>query len=194
MKTLNIWPRQSGKTTQIYKEIYEDIQNGIEAVVFTMNTRAFKNPLKWTTNDDEEIFLELTDKNVIPVSNLLPDTLKGREIEKIYIDEYFIFHEGQKEIIYHYLKNNPCEVIVYSSLDKNYSAESIELCKLSKTGVDIIGFSIDSGIELDIKTIEEYYFNLITEPDSVIVFHPSVALKYVGVPENINSTELSNKS
>lgn len=162
---LNIWPRQTGKSTMLKNRFIELCNERIQ------NQSTAPIALCFRTNNDISVFKKETDifrfTNFYGIqitfhnSSTLQDTYRGRSFNDatILIDEWFFFikkaesYEAIRNIIKY---NKNVNVEVWSSIKKKYDPHVIAVLREAKR----------KGINLSIPDeFKDDYLDFITDPD-----------------------------
>lgn len=163
-KRINIWNRQSGKTTTA---IYEFLKNPEETLLITFNEKMchyiYTNFLRVDNH-----------KNIIGVNKFLSRDLYLNRSKTIIIDEYLFFNPEQAIDLYQKIINtNYIEnLIIFSTPIKKYNKEVFDLVKKLKPILQwqmchkVIKQLLD--IEVKVEDVRELYFNFLTDEDSEI--------------------------
>jgi hypothetical protein len=163
-KRINVWNRQSGKTTTA---IYEFLKNPEETLLITFNEKMchyiYTNFLRVDNH-----------KNIIGVNKFLSRDLYLNRSKTIIIDEYLFFNPEQAIDLYQKIINtNYIEnLIIFSTPIKKYNKEVFDLVKKLKPILQwqmchkVIKQLLD--IEVKVEDVRELYFNFLTDEDSEI--------------------------
>ncbi len=154
-KRMFIQPRQSGKTTAVILK-YLKKPNG--TLIVTVNY-----------NSANHIKGELQSLGIVN-SNVSHETLFSggvfsagvRGASTIILDEYMYF--TKKKAIYELIhKLNPENLLIYSTSDKKYNRNMVELIRKHKETGEPIGD--EKFLKDNKKEIDDLYYNFLTDPD-----------------------------
>src|SRR5574344_1434024 len=163
-KRINVWNRQSGKTTTA---IYEFLKNPEETLLITFNEDMCHHICKNFLRVDKH-------KNIIGVNKFLSRDLYLNRSKTIIIDEYLFFNPEQAIDLYQKIINtNYIEnLIIFSTPIKKYNKEVFDLVKKLKPILQwqmchkVIKQLLD--IEVKVEDVRELYFNFLTDEDAEI--------------------------
>ena len=160
-KRINIWNRQSGKTTTA---IYEFLKNPEETLLITFNENMCHHICKNFLRVDKH-------KNIISINKFLNYRMSLSDCKRIILDEYLFFNTElsinlyQKIINSNYIEN----LIIFSTPSKKYNKEVFDLVKKLKP---ILGWQtchkvIEQLLDIEVKVedVRELYFNFLTDED-----------------------------
>lgn len=160
-KRINIWNRQSGKTTTA---IYEFLKNPEETLLVTCNEHMCHYIC---TN-----FLRVgKHKNIIGINKFLNYRMSLSDCKRIILDEYLFFNPELSIDLYQKIINSKFieELIIFSTPRKKYNKEVFDLVKKLKPISQwqmchkIIEKLLD--IEVKVEDVRELYFNFLTDED-----------------------------
>jgi hypothetical protein len=163
-KRINVWNRQSGKTTTA---IYEFLKNPEETLLITFNENMCHHICKNFLRVDKH-------KNIIGVNKFLNRDLYLNRSKTIIIDEYLFFNPEQAIDLYQKIINTSYieNLIIFSTPRKKYNKEVFDLVKKLKPILQwqmchkVIEQLLD--IEVKVEDVRELYFNFLTDEDSEI--------------------------
>jgi hypothetical protein len=163
-KRINVWNRQSGKTTTA---IYEFLKNPEETLLITFNENMCHHICKNFLRVDKH-------KNIIGVNKFLNRDLYLNRSKTIIIDEYLFFNPEQAIDLYQKIINSNYieNLIIFSTPRKKYNKEVFDLVKKLKPILQwqmchkVIEQLLD--IEVKVEDVRELYFNFLTDEDSEI--------------------------
>lgn len=160
-KRINIWNRQSGKTTTA---IYEFLKNPEETLLITFNEKMCHYIC---TN-----FLRVgKHKNIIGINKFLNYRMPLSDCKRIILDEYLFFNTELSIDLYQKIINSKFieELIIFSTPSKKYNKEVFDLVKKLKP---ILGWQtchkvIEQLLDIEVKVedVRELYFNFLTDED-----------------------------
>ncbi len=160
-KRINIWNRQSGKTTTA---IYEFLKNPEETLLVTCNEDMRHYICRNFLRVDKH-------KNIIGINRFLNRDLYLSGCKTIILDEYLFFKPEQTIDLYQKIINSNYieNLIIFSTPSKKYNKEVFDLVKKLKPISQwqmchkIIEKLLD--IEVKIEDVRELYFNFLTDED-----------------------------
>lgn len=163
-KRINVWNRQSGKTTTA---IYEFLKNPEETLLITFNEKMCHHICKNFLRVDNH-------KNIIGVNKFLNCDLYLNGSKTIIIDEYLFFNPEQAIDLYQKIINTSYieNLIIFSTPIKKYNKEVFDLVKKLKPILQwqmchkVIKQLLD--IEVKVEDVRELYFNFLTDEDAEI--------------------------
>src|SRR5574344_42574 len=163
-KRINVWNRQSGKTTTA---IYEFLKNPEETLLITFNENMCHHICKNFLRVDKH-------KNIIGVNKFLNRDLYLNRSKTIILDEYLFFNTEQTIDLYQKIINSNYieNLIIFSTPRKKYNKEVFDLVKKWKPILQwqmchkVIEQLLD--IEVKVEDVRELYFNFLTDEDSEI--------------------------
>lgn len=163
-KRINVWNRQSGKTTTA---IYEFLKNPEETLLITFNENMCHHICKNFLRVDKH-------KNIIGVNKFLNRDLYLNRSKTIIIDEYLFFNPEQAIDLYQKIINSNYieNLIIFSTPRKKYNKEVFDLVKKLKPILQwqMCHKVIEQLLDIEVKAedVRELYFNFLTDEDSEI--------------------------
>lgn len=163
-KRINVWNRQSGKTTTA---IYEFLKNPEETLLITFNENMCHHICKNFLRVDKH-------KNIIGVNKFLNRDLYLNRSKTIILDEYLFFNPEQAIDLYQKIINSNYieNLIIFSTPRKKYNKEVFDLVKKLKPILQwqMCHKVIEQLLDIEVKAedVRELYFNFLTDEDSEI--------------------------
>lgn len=163
-KRINVWNRQSGKTTTA---IYEFLKNPEETLLITFNENMCHHICKNFLRVDKH-------KNIIGVNKFLNRDLYLNGSKTIILDEYLFFNPEQAIDLYQKIINSNYieNLIIFSTPRKKYNKEVFDLVKKLKPILQwqMCHKVIEQLLDIEVKAedVRELYFNFLTDEDSEI--------------------------
>lgn len=160
-KRINVWNRQSGKTTTA---IYEFLKNPEETLLITFNENMCHHICKNFLRVDKH-------KNIISINKFLNCRMSLSDCKRIILDEYLLFNPELSIDLYQKIINSKFieELIIFSTPRKKYNKEMFDLVKKLKPILQwqMCHKVIEQLLDIEVKTedVRELYFNFLTDED-----------------------------
>ena len=160
-KRINVWHRQSGKTTTA---IYEFLKNPEETLLITFNENMCHHICKNFLRVDKH-------KNIISINKFLNYRMSLSDCKRIILDEYLFFNPELSIDLYQKIINSKFieELIIFSTPRKKYNKEMFDLVKKLKPILQwqMCHKVIEQLLDIEVKTedVRELYFNFLTDED-----------------------------
>lgn len=171
MKHINIYPRQTGKTTKLLETLYEYMQCGQQVIVVCDHEawakrlkREFTKKYERHNANLNEIFVGV--HSLVKEDSPLWRSLLFRafyEDAVILIDEYLLFSPENKKALWKILKGHKKDIKSYTTSDMLYNKDLLAIVRAFKEGaISSLSFLNEETQEIVDK---HYLYNFITDPD-----------------------------